>query len=77
MHMFVSIVMTHIIMNMYVIMQITVLMHIDAYSYDYDAYNYAYYCCSADYCHDAYCCMFIYYYCSDAYDIAYYCCSAD
>ena len=44
----------HFIMHMYVIMQIIVMMHIDAYSYDYAASEIAYYDCSADYCYGAY-----------------------
>ena len=54
MHMFIIIVMMHRIMHIHVIMQTFVMMHIDAYSYDYDAYDCAYYCCSASDCHDAY-----------------------
>ena len=41
MHMFINMVMMHIIMHIYVIVHIIVMMHINAYSYDYDAYDYA------------------------------------
>ena len=46
-------IMMHLIMHNIVVLQLKVMMHIDAYSYYYcsAANDIAYYCCSATYCH--------------------------
>ena len=52
--MHIIIVLMPMIMHINVVMQIIVMMHIDAYYYYcYDAYDCAYYCCHAYYCYDA------------------------